>query len=214
MARKRILVMEPGYRNKYPPLGLMKLAAYHKARGDYVRFTKIGFGKGAGTVSLLEAPWDRVYVTTLFSFEWKRTAEAIDEAIQIAGMQPERVFVGGIAASLMHDEYQSESTMGRSAVHQGIAGRRTGNRTETVRSRLGLRRRRPPRTPDRRAHAGLRDPLRHQIHLPGTRRLLRLRVAGMRAQMRILWGAQARRPPAGNAPADGAGQRNRRKRTE
>ena len=53
--------------------------------------------------SLFEAPWDRVYVTTLFSFEWKRTAAAIDQAILTAGMQPERVFVGGIAASLMHD---------------------------------------------------------------------------------------------------------------
>ena len=108
MSGKRILLMEPGYRNKYPPLGLMKLAAYHKVRGDYVKFTKVGFGTGEGSASLLEAPWDRVYVTTLFSFEWKRTAEAIDQAIQIAGMQPERVFVGGIAASLMHDEYQSE----------------------------------------------------------------------------------------------------------
>ena len=108
MTGKRILLMEPGYRNKYPPLGLMKLAAYHKARGDYVKFTKVGFDKGEGRASLLEAPWDRVYVTTLFSFEWKRTAEAIDQAIQIAAMQPERVFVGGIAASLMHDEYQNE----------------------------------------------------------------------------------------------------------
>ena len=86
----------------------MKLAAYHRARGDYVKFTKVGFEKGEGRASLFEAPWDRVYVTTLFSFEWKRTAEAIDQAIQIAAMQPERVFVGGIAASLMHDEYQSE----------------------------------------------------------------------------------------------------------
>ena len=108
MGQKRILLMEPGYRNKYPPLGLMKLAAYHKARGDHVKFTKVGFGKGAGSASLREAPWDRVYVTTLFSFEWKRTAEAIDQAIQIAAMQSERVFVGGIAASLMHEEYQSE----------------------------------------------------------------------------------------------------------
>ena len=41
MHQKRILLMEPGYRNKYPPLGLMKLAAYHKARGDYVKFTKV-----------------------------------------------------------------------------------------------------------------------------------------------------------------------------
>ena len=107
MRQKRILLMEPGYRNKYPPLGLMKLAAYHKARGDYVKFTKVGLGKHEGNASLFEAPWDRVYVTTLFSFEWKRTAEAIDRAIQAAAMQPERVFVGGIAASLMHDDYQN-----------------------------------------------------------------------------------------------------------
>ena len=83
MRQKRILLMEPGYRNKYPPLGLMKLAAYHKARGDYVRFTKVGFEKGDGAASLRKAPWDRVYVTTLFSFEWKRTADAIDQAIQM-----------------------------------------------------------------------------------------------------------------------------------
>ena len=109
MLGKRILLVEPGYRNKYPPLGLMKLAAYHKARGDYVQFTKVGFENGTGPASHSESSWDRVYVTTLFSFEWKRTAEAIDRAIEIAAMQPERVFVGGIAASLMHGEYQSES---------------------------------------------------------------------------------------------------------
>ena len=108
MSGRRILLMEPGYRNKYPPLGLMKLAAYHKAQGDYVKFIKVGFGKCEESASLLEAPWERVYVTTLFSFEWKRTADAINQAIQIAAMQPERVFVGGIAASLMHEEFQSE----------------------------------------------------------------------------------------------------------
>ena len=108
MSRKRILLVEPGYRNKYPPLGLMKLAAYHKGRGDYVQFAKIGFSHGYNAPPLLEAPWDRIYVTTLFSFEWKRTAVAINRAIQVAGMQPERVFVGGIAASLMHGEFINE----------------------------------------------------------------------------------------------------------
>ena len=105
MASKRVLLLEPGYRNKYPPLGLMKLSTYHKRRGDQVLFAK---GKPHGQVSPLDGSWDRVYVTTLFSFEWKRTAETIDWAIQAAGMQPERVFVGGIAASLMHDSFVKE----------------------------------------------------------------------------------------------------------
>ena len=105
MLGKRILLIEPGYRNKYPPLGLMKLASYHRNRGDEVQFAKLGFGGVEGMLPLLDTPWDRVYVTTLFSFEWKRTSVAIDRAIQYAGGQPERVFVGGIAASLMHDEF-------------------------------------------------------------------------------------------------------------
>ena len=35
-----MLLVEPSYPNKYPPLGLMKLAAYHRDRGDNVRFVK------------------------------------------------------------------------------------------------------------------------------------------------------------------------------
>ena len=101
---KNILLIEPGYSNKYPPLGLMKLAAYHGpfGRGDHVTFVK-----GPDKAALAQA-WDRVYVTTLFTFEWKRTAQAIDFAIRAAGGQPERVFVGGIAASLMYDAFVSE----------------------------------------------------------------------------------------------------------
>ena len=95
----KILLIEPGYKNKYPPLGLMKLAAYHSARGDMVKLVK-----GQDNSVLFEA-WNRVYVTTLFSFEWERTAQAIDFAITAAGNLPEHVFVGGIAASLMYDEY-------------------------------------------------------------------------------------------------------------
>jgi len=102
MAQRNILLIEPSYPNKYPPLGLMKLASYHRDHGDNVQFIK-GEDK-----SVLQQAWDRVYITTLFSFEWKRTAKAIDFGIQAAGRQPERVFVGGIAASLMHDEFIRE----------------------------------------------------------------------------------------------------------
>ena len=102
MTKNRILLIEPGYRNKYPPLGLMKLASYHRQRGDVIQFVK-----GESSAVLLEA-WDRVYVTTLFSFEWNRISKAIDFAIQAAGNQPERVFVGGIAASLMYEEFIKE----------------------------------------------------------------------------------------------------------
>lgn len=108
MTPKRILLIEPGYRNKYPPLGLMKLATYHKARGDTVLFVKVLAGSKRLQSEDIGSAWDRVYVTTLFSFEWKRTAEAIDLAILAAGMQQERVFVGGIAASLMNDSFSNE----------------------------------------------------------------------------------------------------------
>ncbi len=104
MPKKNILLIEPGYRNKYPPLGLMKIAAYHGPHGcdDDVLFVK------GETSEALERVWDRVYVTTLFSFEWRRTAAAIDFALRAARGQAERVFVGGIAASLMFDDFIRE----------------------------------------------------------------------------------------------------------
>ena len=38
---RNILLIEPDYKNKYPPLGLMKIASFHKKiLHDNVRFTK------------------------------------------------------------------------------------------------------------------------------------------------------------------------------
>lgn len=101
---RNILLVEPGYPNKYPPLGLMKIATYH---GPHGRHDNLRFVKGESDDVLSEV-WDRVYVTTLFSFEWKRTAAAIDFALRAARGQAERVFVGGIAATLMFEEFRRQ----------------------------------------------------------------------------------------------------------
>src|SRR5437667_8701849 len=82
----------------------MKIAQYHGPRGkqDAVRFIK---GEDR---SVLGTAWDRIYVTTLFSFEFPRISQSIDFALYVANGQADKVFVGGIAASLMHDRFISE----------------------------------------------------------------------------------------------------------
>lgn len=104
MANKRILLIEPGYKNKYPPLGLMKIAQYHGPRGkrDEVRFIK---GENR---SVLGTAWDRIYITTLFSFEYDRIAASIDFALEVVNGHADKIFVGGIATSLMHQRFLDE----------------------------------------------------------------------------------------------------------
>src|SRR6266540_1290249 len=105
MPNKNILLIEPGYKNKYPPLGLMKIAAYHGPHGkrDNVKFIKCDVDR-----SVLSQKWDRIYITTLFSFEWKEISKSIDFALQVARGNATKVFVGGIAASLMHEKFIEE----------------------------------------------------------------------------------------------------------
>ena len=105
MSNKNILLIEPSYNNKYPPLGLMKIASYHGPDGKKDNIT---FIKGEDK-SVLNKAWDRIYITTLFSFEWKKIEKTIDFALQVANDQADRIFVGGIAASLMHKKFIEES---------------------------------------------------------------------------------------------------------
>ena len=37
---RKVLLVEPNYKNKYPPMGLMKIATYYRRLGDDVRFFK------------------------------------------------------------------------------------------------------------------------------------------------------------------------------
>lgn len=96
----RILLVEPSYRNKYPPLGLMKISSYHKMKGDLVKFVK---GKNLACKKEL---WDRIYISTLFTFYWDITVDTIlyyKESVKA----PEDVFVGGVLATLMERELQT-----------------------------------------------------------------------------------------------------------
>lgn len=163
---RRILLVEPPYKNKYPPLGLMKIAAYHKSKGDDVYFVKdvnigyallkrelsytpivnkwlennsiiarnfitnskrISFNKmlreytkedGARIIEKLQDVreryrqnkfpiYDRVYVTTLFTFYWKQTIKTIKKAQNFCAKG--NIYVGGIAASLVPDKIFAET---------------------------------------------------------------------------------------------------------
>ena len=91
-----ILLLEPGYSNKYPPIGLMKLSFFHKyIHHDYVRFAK-----GELPAAFRDKKWDRVYVATLFTFEWERTKKALEYALTVV-KDPTQVYTGGILATLM-----------------------------------------------------------------------------------------------------------------
>jgi len=99
---RRILLVEPAYRNKYPPLGLMKIATYHKLLGDYVEFVK------GLSPEHKKRKWDRIYVSTLFTFYWKQTVNTIKYYTDSVDT-PTNVYVGGVMATLMEDDLRRET---------------------------------------------------------------------------------------------------------
>lgn len=97
----------------YPPLGLMKLATFHKRRGDEFKFIS-GCDKFLFEEPNLFSPgilWDRVYISTLFTFEWGKTIETINFYKDAVGGSVGKIFVGGIMASLMPDEIERETNV-------------------------------------------------------------------------------------------------------
>ena len=180
--KRTILLIEPNYKNKYPPIGLMKIASYHRMLGDNVKFfkgdlkdlvidqlyegcliklnaidnninwtqkayfikqfiktgkkdniDKIGIDKSEyrklvieclldfvntfKKKKYLESPiWDRIYVTTLFTFYWKITVETIHFVKNLV-KDPKEIFIGGVLASLLHDELYRETGI---KPHQGL----------------------------------------------------------------------------------------------
>lgn len=180
--RRKILLIEPNYKNKYPPIGLMKIATYHRSLGDDVKFFKgdlkdlvvdqlfekllkklksidgsVNWNQKAFFIKLYiktgkkenlemldlhrckyapfviqaleeyavkfrrkeyekEPYWDRIYVTTLFTFYWNITVETIHFVKKLV-KDPKQIFVGGVLASLLHKEVEEETGI---KPHQGL----------------------------------------------------------------------------------------------
>ncbi len=163
--KRKVLLIEPDYKNKYPPMGLMKLATYFRRCGDDVRFFKgdlklfaarilceeyfdefqkplklgkyypklVDYIKTGKYLFLDDIPnfrnseyediikiyrkrfvekkvhqFDIVGVTTLFTFYWKKTVNTIKDAKMF--LKPDgRMLVGGIASSILPDEFERET---------------------------------------------------------------------------------------------------------
>lgn len=93
----KVLLVEPNYKNSYPPMGLMKIASYHNSRNDTVYFAK-------GTDEI-EETYGRIYITTLFTFYFDLTIRTIEYYNQKYNCD---IFVGGIAASIMTENFRDK----------------------------------------------------------------------------------------------------------
>ena len=169
---RQILLVEPNYKNKYPPMGLMKIATYYKNLGDTVTFFKgdlrelvlndtfelllkqlyandntifwelykpqiCEYLKKGKEDSLKDVPlfkenlfvsmlfkyyrkffygkyyfkpefrkYDRVGITTLFTFYWDITIKTINFAKQLCKDEKD-VMVGGVLASILPDKVEA-----------------------------------------------------------------------------------------------------------
>ena len=116
--KQRILLVEPGYGNTYPPLGLMKISTWHKeVKGDFVDFLKLT-PQGIPSLAsgeLLEHQYDQIYITSLFTYH----ADEVIQAIQYckAAYPQAEIKVGGIMATLLPNYIKEKTGM---SPHEGL----------------------------------------------------------------------------------------------
>lgn len=114
----RILLVEPDYKNKFPPLGLMKIATYHRNKGDIVEFYK---GEAPYTQIISK---DRVYITTLFTFHYDITVKCISHYAKY--LKRDSIFIGGIAATLMASDFKRDTGINNIIERQLFSSRALG----------------------------------------------------------------------------------------
>ncbi len=94
----KVLLIEPDYYTKYPPLALMKLASYHRSYGDQVAY-------GRGLKEDFEEP-RIIEITSLFTYAWIPVHQAIEFYHNLFPYAEIRV--GGIYATLMPDHIKNK----------------------------------------------------------------------------------------------------------
>lgn len=105
-----VLLLEPSYYTKYPPLGLLKISAWHKKQGDTVQFIR-----GVERLHTLFRAPQRIYVTSLFTWAW----HPVHEAVHMCKMYfpKTEIRLGGIYASLMP---KNAKKSGADLVYRGL----------------------------------------------------------------------------------------------
>jgi len=96
--KDNILLTEANYKDKYPPLGLMKISTYHKLKGDNVEYSRIYKKEKRDYYS-------KIYIATRFSFHWKKTKELIH---YYQKNYDGEILIGGIHASINPTLYENE----------------------------------------------------------------------------------------------------------
>lgn len=92
----RVVLLEPPYKRRYPPLGLAKIASYVKKHGGTIVFQR----------NYHPVDEDLVCVTSLFTYESRAVFNSLSHVFSaniLIGKQP-NVLVGGVFASLMPEE--------------------------------------------------------------------------------------------------------------
>lgn len=89
---KHVLLVEPSYYTRYPPLGLLKLSTYHKNLGNTTKLVQ-------GTTKDLSEMPDTIYITSLFTWAWQPVWEAIQFYSRL--FPDSELWLGGLYASLM-----------------------------------------------------------------------------------------------------------------